>query len=157
MPKISVVFYIVVLPLSIVVAFFLLKYKNWARAAIIIISIAVAVESIVTIPQMRKYTEKQVEVADKKGVIDEMMVGIKKNINREIEKQRQIDPGRAELIAQSVVSDEELRERSREFLKQMMMSFIYALIGFIVFFNLLALYYFTRPGVRKRFKMQELT
>ena len=47
-PIASIYFYYIVFPLSIIAAIFLLRLKDWARKAVIIISISVAVETIAT-------------------------------------------------------------------------------------------------------------
>lgn len=48
--KLSIYFYWIILPLSIISGIFILKLKNWARVLTIFINIAIAIESIVTLP-----------------------------------------------------------------------------------------------------------
>ncbi len=48
--QISVYFYYLVSPISIIIGIYLLKLKDWARIGIIAVSIMVGVETIVTTP-----------------------------------------------------------------------------------------------------------
>ena len=51
-PRGSVLFYFLAAPFSIVVGIFLLKFKNWARVAIIVVSVLVGAETVISTPHV---------------------------------------------------------------------------------------------------------
>ncbi|MBL7157077.1 MAG: hypothetical protein ISS92_02815 [Candidatus Omnitrophica bacterium] len=129
---------ILLFPLSIVVAIFLLKLENWARIAIIVISVIVAAESIITIPHVL-------------SKIDEYsMVEIEESFYKGLEAGKKYKkPDTPELTKQQV---EEAIERAMQLAKKAMQAMVIIMITISTAFNCAVIYFFTRPKVKEQFE-----
>ena len=128
---------ILLFPLSIVVAIFLLKLENWARLAIIAISLIVAAESVITMPyvlrQMDEYSMVEIEESFYKGL--------------EAGKKHK-KPGTPELTEQQA---EEAIEKAMQVAKKAMQVMVTIMITLSIAFNCAVIYFFTRPKVKEQF------
>ena len=71
-PLFSVYFYYIISVLSIIIAFFLFKLKDWSRVSIIIVSILVGLETIVTTPHVLN----QIEMHERIGLLIGLLIGM---------------------------------------------------------------------------------
>jgi len=131
---------ILILPLSIVVAIFLLKLENWARIAMIVVSVIVAAESMITIPHVL-------------SKIDEYsMVEIEESFYKGLEAgKKHKKPGTPELTEQQV---EEAREKVMQLARKAMQAMVLIMITLSIAFNCAVIYFFTRPKVKEQFSAE---
>jgi len=135
-PVISTYFYLVILPVSIVTGVFLLKLKEWARLAIIVISLLVMVETLATIPHVasrtKEYFSKQFDQGFDSGLEARM---------RESAKGAKIDAAKVN----------EIKTMGREITVKVG-TFIFMLFCVIsLVFNGSVIYYFGRPKIKRCF------
>lgn len=137
-PLISNYLYLIITPLSIVIAVFLLKLKNWARSAIIAVSIVVLAETFITAP----YVLNKVKEYDMSRFDRSFYAGL------ETGKQH-AKPDSSKLTDQQI---EEVKQKAMQFTKKVMYSFFVIMIIFSAIFNCIVICYFTRPKVKEQFK-----
>lgn len=136
-PPASNYLYLVLLPLSIVVAVFLFNLKNWARVAIIVISLIVAVETLITTPYaLARVNEYGLKDAEK--TIDAQIAAAE--MNKKPNAPKLTD----EQIAQA-------KKMAMEAAKKIMQGMMAVVIAISIGFNCGAIYFFTHPKVREQF------
>ena len=130
--------YLIIVPFSIVVGVFLLKLKNWARIAIIAVSIIVSVETLITTPYaMNKFKEYD-------------MSRFKKSFYEGIERgQKNRKPDAPELTKQQI---EALEQKAMTFVGKGMRITMIVALTLSIMFNCIAIFYFTRPKVKEQFQ-----
>jgi len=137
-PAISNYLYFIICPLSIFAAIDLLKLKNWARVAIIAISIIVAIETLATVSNaINMYT---------KNAIKEAEVGFYKGHERGA---KYSEPQARELSKEELGKDKEL---TLKIIKTMATIMAVMMLLVSLGFNGGVIYYFTRPKVKEQFK-----
>lgn len=137
-PPISNYLYVIVVPLSIVVGVFLLKLKNWARLAIIVISIIVSVETLITAPHALNMIKEYDMSRFKKSFYD----GIERG-------QKNRKPDAPEMTKQQI---EALEQKAMTFVKKGIGIYMMVMLMFSLIFNCIAIFYFTRPKVKEQFQ-----
>lgn len=130
-PNISTYFYMIALPASLLAAIYILKLKNWARTAIIVISLLVAIETFATAPRVmtksREVYSLQFEAEYNKAM---EQAAAKKNY-----KFTEADMARMK----------DAMKRTIDFMMTMA-------IALSITFNVAAIFFFTRPKVKAQFK-----
>jgi hypothetical protein len=136
-PQISNYLYLIIVPLSIVAAVSLLKLKEWARLAIIAISIIASVETLVT----AQHAMNMVKEYD--------MTMLRKSFYEGIERgQKNRKPGTPELTKQQV---EDLEKKAMIFVEKGIRITMATLLILNYIFNCVVIFYFTRPKVKAHF------
>jgi len=129
--------YLILTPLLIVIAVFLLKLKNWARLAIIIFVAIVLVETLITSP----YTLSQVKKYD--------MSAFEKVFYASIElKKQQAKPDAPQLTNEQI---EEARQKAVKVGIKSMEAMLLIMIILSAIFSGLLIYFFTRPKIKEQF------
>ena len=143
-PPISHYFYFIISFASLVVGVYLLKLKQWARIAIIIISILVMTESLATAPYVlsegRKVASEAFEKSFEEGYEDSIEAAKEKFGIKSLK----ID-----------ISESEMEADKEKAMKKVMPLFTAIIITLILLssgFNCGVVYYFTRPKVKEQFK-----
>jgi len=135
-PPISNYFYIVILPVSIIIGVFLLKLKGWARVAIIVVSLLVMVETVATIPYVasrtKEYFSKQFDQGFDSGLEAKM---------RDAAKGAKVDAAEVNRIK---AMGREITIKIGTF-----MFMLFCVISLV--FNASVIYYFGRPKIKRCF------
>ena len=141
-PLIPYYFYFIIFSASIVIGVYLLKLKQWARIAIIIISILVMAESLATAPYDFREGQKVFSEAFEKSFEE----GFEKSVKAAKEKFR---------IKSVKIGISEIEADKKKALKSAMpfaTTTIIILLLLSLGFNCGVVYYFTRPKVKEQFK-----
>ena len=145
-PPISLMFYFLILPASIVVAIFLMKLKPWARQAIVIISIFVAIESLITLPFVLGKSEEVYS----ESIRENITLSLAEAQERQVLQASQTaeSPTQAAGEIQNLqIPEEQVEKLAMNVFKSLLALIILLSIGF----NMLVIYFFTRPGVVGQF------
>ncbi|NQT23137.1 MAG: hypothetical protein HQ579_06855 [Candidatus Omnitrophica bacterium] len=138
---VSYYLYLIICPLSVAVGIFLLKLKKWARTAIIIISIIVAIETLVTLPyamgKSREYFDSQLNVQ-----FDEAF-------NKRLETINQQQGNVPVQLDEARVA--EIKQQALDASARVANAMVTILILISLSFNVGVIYYFTRPPVKSAF------
>jgi len=137
-PLISNYLYLTIIPFSVVVAVFLFKLRNWARLAIIIISVIVAAEGIITMPHVLGTVDEYSMAKLEEGFYNGLEAGKKHK-----------KPGAPELTEQQI---EETKEKVMQVARKAIQVFTLIMIILSTAFNCVVVYFFTRPKVKEQFK-----
>ena len=129
--------YLIISPVSIVGAIYLLRQKDWARRAIVIISLIVAAETLVTAPQAVNDVKEYDEVF------------LEENFETKIRQEMEIRGVPKEQITEEQI--EKAKGLAVESAKNVMVAVVIIMLLVSVGFNAGAIYYFTRPRVKERF------
>ena len=133
-PSMPVYFYLIICPLSFIVCFFLLSMRNFARIAIMVISLLVAAETIYSMGnnarKMDKVYTEQVEASVKKAIYDK---------------------ARDQKIPENMVTPKMIAQ-ANDMTKGMMKNTMTFFFILSVIFNFAAIYYLSIPAVRRSFK-----
>ncbi|NQT32501.1 MAG: hypothetical protein HQ594_02375 [Candidatus Omnitrophica bacterium] len=149
-PPISLLLYFIVLPLSIVVAVFLLKLKPWARQAIVIISIIVAIESFATLPYVLKRSEELYSESIKENLTVSLEEVREKRtaLPGGVREARPTDlTGGIQEVQNLQLPEEEVEKLAVNMFKGILTFLILLSVGF----NAAVIYFFTRPEVIGQF------
>ncbi len=132
-PEFSFFLYLLILPASIITGIYLLKLKRWARTAIIVITLLVAVETLATIPYVlstsRGYLKEQYDLEVRPQIVELLQ-----------EQMQGAEPNEADV------------ERAMDAAKTMGKVFMVVTILIALGFNVGIVYFFTRPTVREQFE-----
>jgi len=142
-PQASLYAYLIIYPISIIVGIFLLKSKNWARTAIIIISVIVAVETLATLPYaMRKTREYFVAVFN-----EQFDTALSKNI--EILKEQQQQGNQTIQLDETRI--EQIKQRAKGLSANVARTLVIIAVMMSLAFNIGVIYYFTRSPIKSLF------
>lgn len=137
-PVVSNYLYLIVLPLAIVAAVFLLKLKNWARIVIIAISVIVLVETIITVPHVLAVAKKYaISGFDKISFAD-----LEKNRQRTRPDSPKLTEEQTEAVVQKI----------KQVAEKAILWVFKILITLSAIFNCLVIYYFSLPRVKEQFR-----
>jgi len=137
-PAFSNYLHLVIAPASIVAAVFLLKLKNWARIAVIAISIIVLADTVVTAPYVLAKARKSYSDIVKKS----MNEGLEEAIKNRKEGAPELTPEQRKFIGEKTAAAAEG-----------MLGMILKISLFLsALFNCLVIYFFALPVIRKQFQ-----
>ncbi len=130
--------YLIIMPLSIVIAAFLFRLKNWARIAIIVISSIALVETLLT----ASYGLNKVKEYD--------MSRFERSFYAGLEAGKQHARPEAPKVTEQQI--EEFKQKAMVVYKKGMLVTVIIMILLGVMFNLVLICYFTRPKVKEQFR-----
>jgi len=130
-------FYLLILPASIAVSIYLLKLKEWARVAIIVISVLVALQTIVTFPATLSYTRN--------AYMQSLNAEFTKAAAIASSQNAKLPPAERGIVPSALPPAEEKAAR------QMLDLALIFFMGLSVMFNAGVVYYFVNANVKKSF------
>jgi len=137
-PPISNYLYVIITPLCIVVAVFLIKFKNWARIVMIAISAVILLETAISTPYV---LTKAKEYA---------ISGLDKSFFEGVEARRQESNPNAPKLTEKQI--EEAMQKVMPIAEKAIMGIFMILIILSAIFYSFIIFYLSRPKVRKQFK-----
>jgi hypothetical protein len=141
-PPMSLMFYLVILPASLVVAIFLMKLKPWARQAIVVISIVIAIESLITLPFVLGKSEEVYSETIRENITVSLAEAEERQDFQDVPTTQA-----AGEIQNLQIPEEQVEKLAMNMFKSILALMILLSIGF----NMLVIYFFTRPEVVGQF------
>lgn len=138
-PPASTIFYIVLSPISIAVAVFLLKFREWARIAIVVISLLIVAETAVTTP----YASSRMKA--------DMMSQLETGFQRGIDAAKEKDAGSAQADPERAAKMEQIKQDMKKSMGPVADIFIWVVVIFSMLFYLGIAYYFSLAKIKSYF------